>query len=212
MKALINENGAGTKEIAIGLLVILGVTAFGIQSILNNTNDDDYKKMKIQAEKFVDTVTIHKDMYTNESGIYYLEELENNNQEGKIIITNPKNKKESCNMYESYVDINHPKSVKLICGSYMIEGEYQKKYDVYEIGTWQKERIAGEAAFLYNYSKDGKDVFKKPVIEKELVIRYNQEEGASCVDAEDVKNDASTKGYTVVAEMYYRTKKLVKEL
>ena len=53
MKTTINERGAGGKEIIIGLLVILGVFAVGVTSILNNTSGDDYKKMRIQADAFV---------------------------------------------------------------------------------------------------------------------------------------------------------------
>jgi len=212
MKAIINEKGSGTKEIAIGLLVILGVTAFGVNSILNNTSDDDYKKMKVQADKFVSAVTIHKDMYTNETGIYYLEEIEEYNTESEVVVANPKNKNESCDLYESYVEISNPKKVRLRCGSLLIEGEYQKRYEVYEIGEWQKEDKTGETAFLYNYAKGGKDVLEEPVDEKQFIALYNKEEGTSYDDINDVKADSVSKGYVVDYDMFYRTKKLVKEL
>ncbi len=212
MKALINENGSGTKEIAIGLLVILGVIAFGVNSILNNTSDDDYKKMKVQADKFVKAVTVHKDMYTNESGIYYLEEIEEYNKEEEPVIVDPKNKTKSCNLYESFVEISNPKKVKLRCGFLLIEGEYLERYEVYEIGEWQKEDKTGETAFLYNYAKGGVDVLEEPVSETEFITMYNKEENSTYSNINDIKQDAESKGYVFDYDMFYRTKKLVKEL
>lgn len=212
MKKLINENGAGGKEIIIGLLVIIGVFAFGLQSILNNTSDDKYKKLRVQADKFVDAVTIHKDKYTNESGIYYLYELEDYNTENEIIIADPSNKSISCNLYESYVTIDNPKKVTLRCGDYLIEGEYQKKYYVYEIGEWQQTDKTGDTAFLYKYIKDGKAAIDKYVTEYEFIKTYNEKEETSFETADEAVADAKGKGITVDYDMFYRTKTLVKEI
>ena len=212
MKKLINEKGAGGKEIVIGLLVLIGVFAFGVNSILNNTSDDDYKKMRIQADKFVDAVTIYKDEFTKDENIYYLYELEENNREEELIIVNPKNKKESCDMYESFVEIDNPKKVTLRCGSYLLEGDYQKKYDVYEIGEWQQKDKTGDTAFLYRYSKDGKPVLSDFVTELELIQVYDKNEEESFTTIDEVQSDAQSKGIEIDYDMFYRVKKLVKEI
>lgn len=212
MKTIINERGAGGKEIIIGLLVILGVFAVGVTSILNNTSGDDYKKMRIQADAFVSAVTIYKDKYTKDSGKYYLFELESHKTEPEYIIVDPKNKSISCDMYESFVETSSPKVVKLRCGNYLVEGTYQEKYQVYEIGEWQKEKINGETAFLYNYEKDGTKVLREYLIEEEFIQMYNKNEGTDILDINTLYQDAKTKNITIDSDMFYREKKLVKEI
>ncbi len=212
MKTTISERGAGGKEIIIGLLVILGVFAVGVTSILNNTSGDDYKKMRIQADAFVSAVTIYKDKYTKDSGKYYLFELEKDKTESEYIIVDPKNKSVSCDMYESFVETTSPKTVRLRCGDYLVEGKYQEKYEVYEIGDWQQEKQTGETAFLFNYEKNGVKVLPEYLIEEEFIQTYNRNEGTDILDINTLYQDAKTKNITIESDMFYRDKKLVKEI
>jgi hypothetical protein len=212
MKIVGNEHGAGGKEIIIGLLVILGVFAFGVQSILNNTSDDGYKNMRAKADEFVKAVTIYKDEFTKESGIYYLADLEENKRQDDYVITDPKDKNASCDLYESYVETTNPKKFRIKCGDYLAEGEYLTKYYIYEIGEWQKEKVSGETAFFYNYEKDGNTVLGDYQEEVEFIRTYNKNEGSNVEDINSLYQDAKGKNIVIDSDMYYREKKLVKEI
>jgi hypothetical protein len=210
MKKMLDNKGIGGKEAIAALLLILVIIAIAVTTLSGKTNDKGYKAMKMQAENFVKAISVFKDRNTKDSGIYYLYELEGSLE--SIDLFDPDNKHVKCNGYESLVDLSKGKHVTLRCGSYLIDGEYQKNYNVFQIGEWQKESVQGDTAFLYNIKVDDKLVFSEYYPEIEFVGKYNASQGTAMYSLEDCYADAKNKpNLTIESELLYREKKLVKE-
>ncbi len=214
MKRILNEKGFGAKEIIIGLLVILALFAIMANFMTDKTTGDKgVRTMKIQAENFVKMVTVYKDKYTKDEDVYYLYELSNGEETEELV--DPDKKSRGCDIYESSVNIKNPKHVVLRCGSYLIEGDYQKEYIVYEVGEWTTEKTTGQNDFLYNYKKSNDEneqlVLSEYVQKPEFIKLFNDKEGTSATTIEEIYKYAKEKKFYIDAGLFYRTKKLLKK-
>jgi hypothetical protein len=213
MKRVLNNKGFGAKEIIIMLLLLLGLFAIGTNLVSTYIGGDKYTRpMKLQADNFVKMVSVYKDKNTKDgTTVYYLYDLSNGQDSNELV--DPERKSRSCDIYESYVDIEAPKKVLLKCGKYLIKGEYQNKYELYEVGDWQKEKIPdSESNFLYNYTVDGKEVFPDYVTESEFIQKFNKMNETNCISIDEVYGYVNKKeNEQVLMDMFYRERKLIKE-
>ena len=204
MKRMLDNKGIGGKEAIAALLLILVIIAIAVTSLNGKTSDKGYKVMKTQADSFVKAVSIYKDRNTKDSGVYYLYELLEDTAVS-VDLFNPDNKNEKCNEYESIVNLSNGKHVTLLCGSYLIDGEYQQKYDVYQIGDWQREAVAGDTEFLYNIKLDDKMLYSEYFPEVEFINKYNLSQGTSNITLDDCYADAKNKpNLSIEADLFYR--------
>ena len=212
MKRVLNNKGFGAKEIIIMLLLLLGLFAIGANLVSTYIGGDKYTRpMKIQADNFVSMVAVYKDKHTkDDSTIYYLYDL-SGGEASELV--DPEKKSRSCDIYESYVNIEQPKYVLLKCGKYLIKGEYQKKYELYEVGEWQKEKIPdSESNFLYNYTVDGKEVFSDYLHENEFIQKFNKNNETNSTSIDEIYTYASKReNMQILMDMFYRERKLIKE-
>ena len=212
MKRVLSNKGFGAKEIIIMLLLLLGLFAVGTNLVSSYIGSDQYTRpMKLQADNYVKMVSVYKDKHTkDETTEYYLYDLSDGKPSDELV--DPEKKSRSCNIYESYVDIKSPKHVVLRCGKYLIEGDYQVEYILYEVGEWTKDKTPGENAFLYNYTVDGKEMFEEYLEEHEFIKLFNEKNNTYCTTIDEIYAIASKdEKMQVIQDLFYRTKTLIKK-
>ena len=207
MKKIIKSKGFTKFEFILGLLTILGLTAFGVKGFFDNKNGGVYNAFKKLAEGFVMDVSVYKDSDIREDGIYYLNYLLKHGFDEEV--PNPFSSSE-CDPYESYVIIRSPKKVSLRCDKYLIEGTYQDSYTIYEVSDWQDKEEVGEADILYKYKKEGLLVTNDYLLEDAFVHTFNDNEGTSYTSIDEI-NAKKASNITIISKMFYREKKIVKE-
>jgi len=117
-------------------------------------------------------------------------------------------------LFESFVKIKQKNELQLKCGKYVVEWKKTEKYRVYEVGNWTKEEVTGDGILMYNYKVNGKLMLEEPLVERAFVNKFQSvvgEEMTNIDDADYYVKEHKDKGIEIVAEMYYRTKKLVAE-
>lgn len=209
MKDLNNEKGFSKLELITVLCAFLILIAIGVYSISDNTKKGEFSAFKKLADSYIYNVNLYKDQYPSIDNVYYLEDL----LERKFIdsLTSPFDKKTSCDLYETKVTIENSKKTFIIrCQSYTIEGVYGQKYKVYQVGEWTQEFDETknlEAGKMYNYTKDGVQVLDKYYLEKEFIIKFNEQEQTEYETLDAIKaSDAE-----VVEDIFYRTKDFIRE-
>lgn len=207
MKKIIKNKGFSKFEFILGLLTILGLTAFGVKGFFDNKNGGVYNAFKKLAEGFVMDVSVYKDSDIREDGVYYLNYLLKHGFDEEV--RNPFSSSE-CDPYESYVIISTPKKVSLRCDNYLIEGKYQESYTIYEVSDWQDQEEKGEADILYKYKKEGLLVTNDFLLEDAFVHTFNDNEGTSYTSIDEI-NANKASNITIISKMFYREKKIVKE-
>ena len=207
-KKKINKKGFSKAEFMGMLAVVAILFAFGTKYVLDNTKS--YGSFKTLANSFAKAVTQYKDHAPIPKNEYSLYEVE------KVLdkkLTNPFDKSEECDKYESTVTLNNdeenPKSIKLICGKYVVEAVQGKSYKVYEVGDWEEEYTDGcnDGDILYNYKENGQLVLSDFVPTKSFIGIVSLEKGIKINDVKDINSN----GRDLVTKPVYRTKELVKE-
>ena len=200
------KNSSGNVEIVLGISILLVVIVVVVNSVLSNNDNSIYNKYKDLADNFAEEVSKYANEEENEYGLtYYLSDVYSK-------INKLKDYNQECNIYDSYVEIKKTMKVRLSCDNYLIEGDYNKNYYLYEIGKWTKDNTLEETTFLYNYQKDNKEVLKDYYLEKEFINEYNKKENTSFDNINSIYEDAKEKNLEIVSDIYYREKKLIKEL
>ncbi len=207
MKKIIKSKGFTKFEFILGLLTILGLTAFGVKGFFDNKQGGVYNAFKKIAEGFVMDVSVYKDNDLRSDGTYYLSYLRKHGF--TEVVSNPFGSDE-CDPNESFVNIKSPKKVTLRCSNYLIEGTYQDSYTIYEVSDWQDQEEVGEADVLYKYKKEGVFVTEDYLLENAFILTYNENERTNYTSIEEIYAKKSD-NITVVSKMFYREKKIVKE-
>ena len=206
------DNKGFTKiEFIVILTVVIVLIVFGVKYVLDSTSGNNYSMYKKEADSFLRQVVYAKDLYPRGDDIYYLDYLLDKNAE--ININNPFNKNEECDRYESFVKMDGSKEVSLKCSNYLINSK-NDKYTVFELGEWTSysstlESTDFETGLLYNYTKDGKEMCNRFMLEGEFVDCFNSNEGTAIYNARDVKGK---NGMELLEKTLYRTKKVVKKV
>ena len=207
MKKIIKKNGFTKFEFILGLLTILGLSAFGVKGFFDNKKGGDYNAFKKLADGFVMDVSVYKDSDLRPDGMYYLNYLLRHGFDEEV--RNPFSSNE-CDPNESYVNIKNPKKVSLKCDNYLIQGIYQDSYTIYEVSDWQDQEETGEADVLYKYKKEGLLVTNDYLLEEPFILTYNENEGTSFTTIDELFAKKAS-NITIVSKMFYREKKIVKE-
>lgn len=206
------DNGGFSKlEFIVILTVVIVLLVFGVKYVLDSTSGNNYSMYKKEADNFLRQVIYAKDLYPRVDDTYYLYYLLEKNAD--ININNPFNKNEECDIYESFAKTDGSKEVTLKCSNYLINSK-NDKYTVFELGEWMEyssvlENTDFETRLLYNYSKDGREMCSKYMIENEFVNCFNSNEGTKVYGVNDVKEE---NGIKLLQKPLYRTKKVVKKV
>ncbi len=203
-----NNFGFGKFEVLTVIVLLLGIAAFYMYSILGGVNDKKINKMKSQAVSLNKAVYSNLDEYRN-SSLVYLEEILDHH-----IIDNIKSpfSDNSCDLDESKVETvgTSVRYVTLKCDNYLIM--HQKATDfknvtVYEVSDWSLTKPEGEEydeAVLYNCQKeDGSFIFSEYREEGSFLYGYYKKFGRSFFTMQHVPNDVCN----VVSNTFYRTRK-----
>lgn len=206
MKKQIRNAGFTKAEIIVMLCAILVLLAIGVKVLSDNQNTSNYSMLKRQAENFAYKVSVYKDMYPREDNTYYLDYLIDDKY--AISLSNPFDKNDECDRYESFVKIeNGKKNITLKCGNYLAVGVLDGHYSIYELSEWQEEAVSGEVSILYNYKKNGKVVIDRYMVDNEFVDFYNKQENANIYSIADIDDS----DIELLTKTLYRERKLVKE-
>ena len=204
----VNNKGFSKMELItiIGLLAIL--IAVGAKLAVDSSKD--YKSFKNLANNFVDAVALYKDKYNKPTNRYFLKEIIEKDYSKPL--KNPWGS-EYCDEVESYIDIPDPstKEVHLLCGPYLIEGEQNTSYKVYEISEWSEEQPDknAEMGMLYNYEENGKVVLDEYQTELTFINSFLKNTGRKLGSPFEVDK---TSGMKLLHKTVYRTKELLKEV
>lgn len=200
----VNNKGFSKTELIVVLTAIIILFAIAVGALSNNVDKGKISTFKKLANSFAHQISMYKDNYINDEGLYYLDDVLKNNY--KIDLTNPFSE-EACDRYESYVLYGQmKKEVNLRCGDYLATNSNDDDYTIYKVSAWSKEKVKGEEIILYNYKKDNKVVLDNYVIEKEFIETYNLNEKDKISDVLEV----SKENQELLADTFYRTKEEVK--
>lgn len=206
MKTRTNNNSFGNIEIILGISILLVVLVIIANSVISLNNNDKYKDIESDANTFIEETLKDANEEENETGnIFYLKDV-------SLKSNKLNNIKNNCDLYDSYVEIGTTTKVRLSCSDYLLEGTYKNTFYIYEIGSWTKDDTIGETAFFYNYKKEDKEVLKDYLSEREFIETYNKNEETEVTNLDLLNEDAKEKQIEVVSDIFYREKKLVKEL
>lgn len=205
-----NVKAFGKVEFIVILGVLIVLIAFGAKYAIDTASGNNYSMLKKEADNFLRQVIYAKDTYPVYDDFYYLDTLLDNKIE--LNISNPFDRKKTCDRYESYVKIDGSKEVVLKCSNYIIYSK-DTSYTVYELGEWTEyneeiENNNSESSILYNYTKNGKEISGNYMLEKEFIDFYKEKENKKITNIEDVNTD-DTK---LVTKVLYRVKKQVKKV
>ena len=201
MKARTDNKKIGNLEVILGVLILIIVIALIINSVLLPKDDNIYLNLKEKANTFAEKVLKKVNEEETSTDTYYLIDFSKDDNYLKGLAND-------CNAYDSFIELKRDKKVRLVCDNLLIEGVYNNRYYIYEIGSWNKDSTLGETALLYNYEIDGKKQLDKNVIMKEFIDKYNKNENASIKELEEI----DTSKVKIISDLFYREKKLVKEV
>ncbi len=205
----INKRGFSKIEFLTMLGVLAILIAVGVKLVADNSKN--FGAFKNLANNFAKSVATYKDKYAKADNVYYLVELVNKGYSEEL--KNPIKPAESCDMYDSYVEIpeTNNKKVTLNCGNYLVEGTQQEGYKVYEVSEWHETKEEGdnERNMIYNYKKDGALGIGEYVSAQAFVEHYYMNTKSVISSPYEVSN---APGVELLTKDVYRTKTLVKEL
>ena len=203
----INKFGFTIKEFMFMLAFIAVLIAIGTKIVLDGTKS--YGSFKTLANTFANAVSKYKDQVVlkKEYSLYEVEEK-------KFIdeITNPFDKNQLCDKYESFIEMPEvsTKKVTLLCGDYLTEALQNEYYNVYEVSEWDsvKQDNYNDSGMVYNFKLNGEMMLKEDVPERTFIQKYNE----IMDDSISTINDLSIKkNIQLVSNVAYREKKLLKE-
>ena len=204
----INKKAFSKVEFMVMLAAIAILLAIGSKVALDGSKS--YGSFKTVANNLANAVAKYKDKAIIQKDEYSLYEVIKNGYIEEL--KNPMNKNETCDKYESYVSIkdNSNKTIKLVCGEYVVEAVQGKSYKVYEVSEWSETQEKGysDGEILYNYKENGNLVLDEYVPIKTLFALYEQKTGSKTSDLGTFK----TGGRELVSKQVFREKKLVKEM
>lgn len=203
----INKRGFTIKEFMFMLAFLAILIAIGTKIVLDGTKS--YGSFKTLANTFANAVAKYKDqvMLKEEYSLYEVEQEEFIEE-----ITNPFDKSEVCDKYESFVEMPeiNTKKVTLLCGNYLTEALQNEYYNIYEVSEWSKTKEEGynDNSVVYNFKLNGNLMLKEDVTERTFIQKYNEVMGEVISNPNDLN---SKKNVELVTNVVYREKKLVKE-
>ena len=204
----INRRGFSKIEFITMLGVLAILIAVGVKLVADNSKN--YGAFRNLANNFAKNVATYKDKYGKADNVYYLVELVNKGYSEEL--KNPINTSETCDMYDSYVEVpeTNNKIVTLNCGDYLLEGTQQEGYRLYEVSEWHETKQEGDndRNMIYNYKKDGALGLGEYVSAKAFVEYYYINTKSVISSPYEVSNAS---GVELLTKDVYRTKTLVKE-
>lgn len=208
MEFKMNNKGFSLREfvlvlliMAIVIIVVLNLFFKGNDSIPNKNFRNLAKDFSISATHLHDEDVrfTFRVFLADAIKLDYMDEL-----------TNPYNKKEKCDKYESVIkfDDNSRKKITIKCGNYLIFNEdgYDKveDYKIYKVSKWSEKEATGsdvQTETFYNYSINGNMVLDRFMIEKEFLEEYSKKSGTNILSLTQV-DEAK---YKLEKKTFYRT-------
>ncbi len=202
-----NNNGFGKFEGLTILVLILGVTAFFMYTILGGVSEKKLQKFRTNIVPFNKAVYTNIDSFKNPN-IVYLDEVIDLGFIKKIkspfssgMCDSAESKVETLKLSDRYVTLK--------CDQFLIYKEKANNSNnvkIYEVSEWSLEKPEGEIVdeeVLYNCQKsDGTLVFPNYREEYYFLYAYNKLYSNSYYNVGDIKGSC-----TVVSNTFYRTRK-----
>lgn len=205
----INRKGFSKIEVITVLGVLAVLIALGVKLVVDNSKN--YGAFKNLANNFAKDVAKYKDRYPKADNTYYLNELIEKGYSEEL--KNPINTTETCDKYDSYVEIpeTNNKKVTLNCGNYLVEGTQDSAYKVYEVTPWSetKQETDNDSNVLFNYKVGDQVMLGEYVSQKAFIGLYYSKTGAIIHNPYDLDKDPNVELLTKIVN---RTKTLVKEI
>lgn len=197
-----NRKGFGKFEVLTMIVLILGIFAYIMYSILGGANKQKFTTMKDNAIRLGNVTATNISSFRNQDTVYMEEVVDE-----QLLNKNIKSpfSPNDCDSSESKVEIIDGKPlVTLKCDQYLIE-RYSSSSDpqIYEVSEWSLEKNGDndEEKVLYNCIKDGKEIYPKYYEELYLVSRINKDYSTNYYFADNIQGTCD-----VVEKVFYRTK------
>lgn len=202
-----NKNkGFGKFEVLTMIVLLLGISAFLMYTILGGANSQKLSSLKDNALNFGKTVATNFASFLNTNNVYLNDVI----SEG--LLKNIKSPFSSgyCDERESKVEIIDGKAyATLKCDEYIIE-KYNSTgsgdVNIYKVGKWSEKESGKnlEKKTLYNCKLNGKNMFDEYLEEGYMVSLINKDYNSEYFDAMDVSELCE-----VVTKDFYRTREVV---
>lgn len=204
-KFKLNNKGLGRKETMICLLIII----VGMVAVLYFTTEADdsskFTKFIRLAKEFGEEAGVVRD---SEGAIYetrvYLYDVINLGYDDRY--NSPFNRNESCNTYESKIEMEERSIyITMRCSEYLIYKEVSTndEFTIYKVSEWTDQKLTGshvQTETFYNYTINGEEQFDTYYTEKEFLVKYNEKENYNTFFTGYMKPE-----HTLVQKTYYRT-------
>lgn len=202
-KFKLNNKGMGKKEMMLVLLILFAGIAFGLYKIIGNNEITQIANFKRLAASFIDEAGRLRDNeihYEERVFLYDAIELEYLKD-----LKSPFNSKETCDIYESKIEmVDRQVFLTFKCSEYYIyHQQTTEEYIVYKVSEWTDQKLTGEnvqTANFYNYTVNDKEVLPEYYIEKEFLVEYSKASGYQTNVLGNLNGN-----HTLVKKTYYRT-------
>lgn len=205
---MINNKGFGRFEVLTIIVLLMGVCAYFMYTIIQGSSKEDFQTMKNDAVKFSNAVVVNYETFHNSNFVYLGEVIDE-----KLMkeVKNPVGKG-SCSISDSFVKVVDRKSyTTLKCGDYLIDNanvsSSTDNVQIYQVTDWSDEQKTpdDEEALLYNCLENGVEKYPEYYGENYLIYLINKEYGT------DYYSTASITECSPVSKTFYRTKTLYDE-
>lgn len=203
---MINNKGKVVNEVIVVLLMCLILSSFFLVLI--------FKRVKEQRFR---TLSNNLILMTNSSSLYQLENdkkvialKELIDQEIITEIRNPFDERESCDFYESRIEINGDiKQSTLKCGDFLITKKSNGvKSVIYKVGKWKETGTNNSNVMIgYNYISDEKLMLDHYYEDYMFLYLFNKHNNTSYDDISLIPEN-----YSIVNKVFYRTRTKIKEI
>lgn len=200
---MINNKGFGKFEVLTVIVLLMGVCAYFMYTIVQGSSKEDFQTMKNDAVKLSNVVTVNENSFRTITKVYLGEVI----NEGLMKEIKSPVSKGSCSNSESFVSINAGKAyATLRCGNYLIDNTNVSNGTdgvvIYEVSDWneQKQDTDNDEKILYNCLENG--VEKYPEYYEDLYFTF-------MINKEYTTDYYSVSGINeceVVSKTFYRTK------
>ena len=207
----LNNKGVGKFEVLTIFVLVIGIVAFLMWTVLNGSDSKKFDNFKNDAIQFNKAVYTNIDSFNNPKMVYLEDVID---QQFLKKMKSPFSS-EMCDFTESKVETegDNRRFTTLKCDGYLIDRENDldtNKMKIYKVSEWSEKEIKGdnvEVKELYNCDENGSPLLENYVEGDYLVFKTNKLYTLKNYTINDLHDDVCV----LMKKTFYRTKELVEE-
>ena len=207
----LNNKGVGKFEVLTIFVLVIGIIAFLMWTVLNGSDAKKFDNFKSNAIQLNKAVYTNIDSFNNPKMVYLEDVID---QQFLKKMKSPFSS-EMCDFTESKVETegDNRRFTTLKCDGYLIDRENDldiNKMKIYKVSEWSEKEITGdnvETKELYNCDENGSPLLENYVEGDYLVFKTNKLYTLKNYSITDLNDDVCV----LMKKTFYRTKELVEE-